>query len=121
MELPQFTENMNTIQSLADKPAVEADALKILFDLNSNKIKTYMNGTLLPQLNTVLTSLQDKDTTLENALTSLSNIVTQATSDITTIQGTISGLKSGATTKITIGANVPSSLENGEVYLQYFS
>lgn len=128
MELPQLTDNLNTIQSLADKPAIEADELKRLFDLNSNTIKTYINATLLPQLNTVLTNLQNGDTSLQAAINSVSAIANQAATDISTIQGnittinnTLSGLKSGATTKVTIGANVPSSLANGEVYFQYFS
>ena len=128
MELPQLTENLNTIQSLPDKPAVEADELKVLFDLSSNKIKGYMNETLLPRLNTVLTQLQNKDVTLEGAINTMSGIVTQATSDITTIQGnittiqgTLAGLKNGATTKISKGTNAPSTLANDEIYLQYFN
>ena len=128
MELPQLTDNLNTIQSLADKPALTAAELKAAFDLNSNTIKTYINSTLIPQLNTVLTNLQNGDTSLQTAINSVSAIANQAATDITTINSnittinsTLAGLKSGATTKVTIGANVPSSLENGEVYFQYFS
>lgn len=118
--LTPLTENLNTIQSLADKPAVESDELKALFDLSSNKIKEYINDTLVSELNTILTNLQNQDTTLENAINSVSTIANKATTDITTINNTLATLKSGATTKITIGSSVPSSLSNGEVYFQYF-
>ena len=120
MELPQLTESLNAIQSLPDNPAIESDELKRLFDLNANVIKEYVNVTLLPQLNTVLTNLQNKDITLEQAINTVSSTLSTATANITTIQNTLAGLKSGATTKITIGSSVPSSLSNGEVYLQYF-
>ena len=121
MSLTTLTENLNTIQSLPDQPALTSEQLKAKFDESSNKIKTYVNETLIPELNTILTNLQNKDTTLETAMATMQSTITEAVGNITSIQSTLSGLKSGATTKITIGSEVPSSLENGEVYFQYFS
>ena len=121
MSLPELTENLNTIQSLPDQPALTSEQLKAKFDESSNKIKTYVNETLLPELNTILTNLQNGDTTLAGAIATVQSTVNEAVSNITSIQSTLSGLKSGATTKITIGSGVPSSLENGEIYFQYFS
>jgi hypothetical protein len=114
MALPELTDNLNVIQSLPDKPAKTALELKQDFDKGSNTIKTYINETLLPQLNTIITNLQNGSTSVNQAITSLQ----------TTVNGlstTIAGLKSGATTKITIGSSVPETLENGEVYFQYFN
>lgn len=100
MSLTKLTDNLNEIQSLADKPTQTATQLKQAFDNAGNTIKDYINNTLTSEIDTVTSSQS-------NSIASLSN--------------TVSGLKSGATTKITIGSSVPSSLENGEVYLQYFN
>lgn len=121
MTLTELTDNLNKIQSLADKPALTATELKQEFDKASNLIKTYLNGTLLVELNEAITNLQNGTSSLTTTVSNLQTAVNNATTAITSIQSTLSGLKSGATTKITIGSSVPSSLENGEVYLQYFN
>lgn len=121
MALTELTDNMNIHQSLPDKPALTAEELKAEFDKAANLIKEYLNGTLLTELNGLITALQNKNVTTEAAINNLKTIVDEATTSITSITNTISGLKSGATTKITIGSSVPTSLENGEVYLQYFN
>lgn len=121
MSLPELTENLNVHQSLPDKPALNSDELKRKFDEAPNAIKEYVNETLLPELNSILTSLQNKDVSLETAVGILQTTITEAVANITSIQTTIAGLKSGATTKITIGSSIPSNLENGEVYFQYFN
>lgn len=120
MALTKLTENLNVIQSLADKPALTAAELKQAFDTASNSIKTYLNETLTDELDTILGELASGETDLETALGEVQIAVGDAASSITTINTTLAGLKSGATTKITIGSSVPSSLSNGEVYLQYF-
>jgi len=128
MTLTELTENLNTIQSLADNPALTAAQLKAAFDDAANKIKQYINSTLLPELNTAIENLESEDSSVEESISSLSTTLTEAVGNITTLQSnvtalqtTVSGLKSGATTKITIGSSVPSSLQNGEVYFQYFN
>lgn len=149
MALTELTQNLNVHQSLPDQPALNADELKAEFDKAANLIKEYLNGTLLSELNTIITNLQNKDTSLESAINSVKATVTEAVANITALQtsvktntsnisslqtsvktantnissmqNTLAGLKSGATTKVTIGSSVPSSLANGEVYLQYFS
>lgn len=50
MELPKFTENLNIISSLADRPAMTADELKKRFDESGNKIKDFLNNKFLPEL-----------------------------------------------------------------------
>lgn len=120
MALTQLTDNLNVHQSLPDQPALTAEELKQKFDEAANKIKTYINSTLTPEIDTLISALQGTDTSLSNTLTATRNTLTEAVNNITAIQSTLSGLKSGATTKITIGSSVPDSLDNGEVYLQYF-
>lgn len=113
MSLPTLNENLNIHQSLPDKPALNAEELKQEFDKAPNLIKEYLNGTLLPQIDTLMVNLQNKDISLETALNTTNSIVNQAVN-------TLSGLKNGATTKISSGTSVPASLADGEIYLQYF-
>lgn len=120
MSLPTLNENLNIHQSLPDQPALNAEELKQEFDKPANLIKEYLNQILLPQLDALLVSLQNKDISLETALNTTNGIVNEAVTNITSINNTLAGLKSGATTKISSGTSVPSSLENGEIYLQYF-
>lgn len=143
MSLPTLNENLNIHQSLPDKPALNAEELKQEFDKAPNLIKEYLNGTLLSQIDTLMVNLQNKDITLETALNTLNGIVSEAVSNINNLTSNvntntsnikdvtnkvnintndISNIKNilGATTKISSGTGVPSSLANGEIYLQYF-
>lgn len=113
MALTELTANLNVHQSNPDKPAMTATQLKQNFDSAPNTIKEYLNGTLLPELNTILTNLQNGSATTGQTITALQTTVNS-------LSTTIAGLKSGATTKITIGSSVPETLENGEIYFQYF-
>lgn len=113
MALTELTANLNIIQSLSDQPALSADELKQNFDAGANSIKTYINETLLPELNTLITNLQNGNSSTVAIVNNLKSIVTE-------ISTKVDNLKSGANTKITIGSSVPTSLEDGEVYLQYF-
>ena len=113
MALTELTANLNKIQSLSDQPAMTSTELKQEFDKSGNIIKEYINETLTKELDTIITNLQNGNTTLSQAVTSLQSTVTG-------LATTIAGYKSGATTKITISDDIPETLENGEVYLQYF-
>lgn len=54
MALPTFTEDMDIIQALGDRPNTDdgltPTQLKAKFDLAGNKIKTFLNSTLIPRL-----------------------------------------------------------------------
>lgn len=60
MELPKFTENLNIISSLADRPAMTADELKKSFDEAGNKIKDFLNNKFLPELEKELKKEMEK-------------------------------------------------------------
>ncbi len=48
MSIPKLNENLNIVSSLPNKPTLDADSLKAKFDEGSNKIKDYINNTLIP-------------------------------------------------------------------------
>lgn len=119
-KLTEMTENVNIHQTLPDQPALTAEELKSKFDEGANKIKTYLNETLVDELTKILTSLENKDATLTTSITAMKTLVDEATRNITSMQEIVGNLKSGATTKISSGSTAPTSLEEGEIYLQYF-
>lgn len=127
MALSELTDNLNSIQSLSDQPAIPSEELKQQFDRAGNLIKNYINETLLPELNSIISSLQASGSTHQSEIDTLQGIVENISSNIetiessiTTIQNTLNTFKSGATTKISLGTSVPTSLEDGEIYFQYF-
>lgn len=54
MNLPELNANLNNIQALSDKPntmdGLTSNELKERFDMAGNTIKTYINGTLIPSI-----------------------------------------------------------------------
>lgn len=54
MAITFFTEDLNIIQKLDDQPndvgGLSADELKQKFDESGNKIKDFLNNTLIPEL-----------------------------------------------------------------------
>lgn len=124
MALTKLTENLNVHQSLADKPALSAEELKSKFDEAANKIKNYLNDTLIKELDTLVSTLQTKDSSIEKIANDGKRIANEASTNITTLTEQVNTLlneiKSGAKTKISKGTTIPTSLEEGEIYLQYF-
>lgn len=72
MELPKFTENLNIIGSLPDRPAMTAGDLKAKFDEGNNLIKKYLNEMLIPELdekvNDALKRIEDNFTEKLNSI-----------------------------------------------------
>ena len=56
MNLPELNANLNNIQALSDKPnemdGLTSNELNEKFDMAGNTIKTYINGTLIPSIET---------------------------------------------------------------------
>ena len=50
MKLTKFSENVSNITNLNDKPSIEAQELKRLFDKGNEDIKNYLNNVLIPEL-----------------------------------------------------------------------
>lgn len=135
MSLTKLTENLNNHQSLPDKPALTSQELKILFDKAGNDIKTYLNTILTAEIDTLISNIQSGKIDVNkivNNLTSggatnvasaetVKNLnINKADTNHTHTTSQITGLKSGATTKITSGTSTPSGGADGDVYIQYF-
>lgn len=76
MSLTKFTENMNVISSLDNKPTLTAEELKAKFDEDGGDIKTYLNDTLTVEVEQlVATEKSALQTAIANLKTELQNYV----------------------------------------------
>lgn len=72
MNLPELNANLNNIQALSDKPntmdGLTSNELKERFDMAGNTIKTYINGTLIPSIESGTTNfVTTSDSRLTNS------------------------------------------------------
>lgn len=75
MALTKLTDNLNNIQSLPNKPSLEADELKAEFDKAGNLIKAYINEILTEEIEALITNtVESAKVVVENVLTSESEI-----------------------------------------------
>ena len=75
MALTKLTENLNNVQSLANKPPLEAEELKAEFDKAGNSIKAYINEILTEEIEALINStVESAKIIVENVLTSESNV-----------------------------------------------
>lgn len=73
MALTKLTDNLNSIQSLPNKPSLEAEELKAEFDKSSNLIKAYINEILTEEIEALITNtVESAKVIVENVLTSSS-------------------------------------------------
>lgn len=117
MSLTKLNNNLNTIQSLPNRPTLEAETLKAEFDKSGNLIKDYINNTLTEEVEELVQdSILSAKTPIENSLTNIST-----DKALSALQGKI--LKDEVDTKqknITRGTATPSGGSNGDIYIQYF-
>lgn len=113
MALPQLTDNLNITQSLPNKPTQEASELKIKFDEAGNIIKVYLNDTLLPAIENLISNAK---TPIENSLESESTIKA-----LSALQGkNLKDLIDTKQNKITYGTEIPTGGSDGDIYIQIF-
>lgn len=75
MALTKLTDNLNSIQSLPNKPSLEADELKAEFDKAGNLIKEYINEILTEEIESLInTTVESAKIIVENVLTSESAV-----------------------------------------------
>ena len=77
MSLTRFTGNTNVISELADAPTLTAEQLKAKFDEVDGSEKTFINNTLIPEIEQLIAS---EKATLQGLI---SNLGTQIRSEIT--------------------------------------
>lgn len=105
MSISRLNENLNIISSLPDKPTLEVADLKAKFDESSNIIKTYINNTLIPDI-------ESGEIPLTNNLTSGGT-----TTALTAEMG--KKLNNEKQKIINYGTEVPE-LAEGEIFIQIF-
>lgn len=104
MALTKLTENLNNIQSLANKPPLEAEELKAVFDKSGNSIKDYINEILTEEIEELITNtVESAKVIVENVLTSESAVNALSANQgkvlkglIDTINTKLSGIAEGA-------------------------
>ena len=113
MSLTKLETNLNIIQSLPNKPTLEADELKKKFDEAPNAIKKYINDILIGDIET---DIKNSKIEIENNLTS--DDVNKA---LSAKQGKeLKEIADKKQKKILIGTDLPTGGENGDIYIQYF-
>ena len=69
VQIPQFTEDLNIISSLADQPTMTSSELKAEFDLAGNKIKDYINNILISGIQDAIDEMEQIGITLDSKIT----------------------------------------------------
>ena len=123
LNLTNFTENVNNIQALSDRPntadGITAQELKERFDKAGADIKLHINGTLNEELeayinNVLKTAIED----LQNAgyITSSDSRLTNSRRCNNTFD---SYLTSRTNLHISYGTSLPSTGEDGDIFFLY--
>ena len=137
MGLTECTANVNNIALLDDAPALSAAELKAKFDAAGTDIKTYLNNTLIDELDTALATIpsvinnlttggttaalsaeQGKtlNTNKQNKVTNVSD------TEISYLNGVTSAIQTQLNNKqktISYGTSAPSGGTSGDIYLRY--
>lgn len=75
MNLTKLTDNLNNVSSLPDKPVLDSDELKEVFDKAGNSIKHYINEVLTDEIEKLISnSIENAKLIVENNLTSTSAV-----------------------------------------------
>ena len=116
MALTKLLANVNNIQQLSDRPneidGLTSAELKERFDKAGSDIKTYINGVLTEELDTEIAKIPDPSQVVMTNDSRLSNSrPCNNTFD--------SWSTSRSNLKITYGTNLPSSADNGAIFLLY--
>ena len=94
MALTKLTDNLNNIQSLANKPSLEAEELKAEFDKSSNLIKAYINEILTEEIEALISStVESAKVIVENVLTSTSTTNALSANQGKALKGLIDTMK----------------------------
>lgn len=114
-----FNENMNIISQLADKPNLNAAAMKTKFDEAGNKIKTFINGTLATDIDGLKAG-----TALAAGAVKTPKIEDGAVTSAKIADGNVNSDKLAAQTKLVLsgsdiyGDNLPGSGVTGQIFFK---
>ena len=94
MALTKLTSNLNSIQSLPNKPSLEAEELKAEFDKSANLIKEYINEILTEEIEALISStVESAKIIVESVLTSDSAVNALSASQGKVLKGLIDTMK----------------------------
>ena len=116
VNLQKFNVDVGFIGKLDDNPnegatPLSSTDLKDEFDKAGKSIKTFLNGTLIDELETILTNMQTTET---NQGTAITNVTTTANTNATNI-GTMSNLTTTANTLVGAINEVKTSMSTSNV------
>lgn len=114
MPLTKFTENVNNIQSLSDRPntvdGLTSSQLKELFDKAGTDIKTFLNETLTEELDTAISNIPTDYVTTDDSRLTDSRQCNNSFDNWTLARNNL---------KISYGTTLPSSVTNGAIFFLY--
>lgn len=114
MPLTKFTENVNNIQSLSDRPntvdGLTSSQLKELFDKAGADIKTFLNETLTEELDTAISNIPTDYVTTDDSRLTDSRQCNNSFDNWTLARNNL---------KISYGTTLPSSVTNGAIFFLY--
>ena len=121
MSLTKLTANLNNISSLPDKPTLQSDELKALFDEAGNVIKEYLNEVLTDEVEKLVSdTVKANKTTVENTLDSdsIANALSSAQGKV--LKTLIDNLDTNKQKNISISSEEPTGGTSGDIHIQYF-
>lgn len=121
MSLTKLTANLNNISSLPDKPTLQSDELKALFDEAGNVIKEYLNEVLTDEVEKLVSdTVKANKTTVENTLDSdsIANALSSAQGKV--LKTLIDNLNTNKQKNISISSEEPTGGTSGDIHIQYF-
>lgn len=114
MALTKLTANMNNIQALSDQPntidGLTSSELKERFDRAGADIKSYINGVLTEELDDVIASIPQDYVTTSDSRLSDSRVCNNNFDNWSTARTNL---------KIGYGTSLPSSADEGSIFLLY--
>ena len=125
MALSKFTENVNNIQALSDRPnvtdGITSSELKEKFDKAGSDIKNYMNNTLTEEIDDAIVDINSDIAAVQASIPT--NYVTTSDSRLTNSRKCNNTFDNWSTArsnlKVTYGTSLPSSADNGAIFLLY--
>ncbi len=122
INITDFTQNVNNIQALSDKPntadGLTAQQLKERFDKAGADIKEYINGTQIPEIEAYLREHKTHIENLENAgyITGEDERLSNSRKCNNTFDNY---LNARSNLKINYGSSLPETGEDGDIFFLY--
>lgn len=125
MALTKFTENVNNIQALSDRPnvtdGITSSELKERFDKAGSDIKNYINNTITEELDEEITTINNSITSITQSLPT--DYVRTSDTRLTNSRKCNNSFDNWSTArsnlKISYGTSLPSSADNGAIFFLY--